>query len=90
MKLSILALAVQSALLVMYAMPAHAEDDEVAALTRPANFVEAGVGGVDHASQKFGEYNGMNKSDGNVIANFGIAGGDGYGSNEDEIGRAHV
>lgn len=86
MKLGALAFAVQGALAVLYAMPAHADDDEAAALKTPANFVEIGVANVSRSSAKFGEYSGLNKSGGELIGNFSIRGGDAYGE-EDGIRR---
>lgn len=83
MRVSLLALAVQGALLAMFAMPqvanaADAVEDEVATLKRPENYVEVGVGNVPQKSAKFGEYNGLNKSGASAIANFNIMGGDAY------------
>jgi MtrB/PioB family decaheme-associated outer membrane protein len=79
MATSVLAAAVQGALLAMCVLPAHAEDETVAALTTPDNFVEVGVASVDKQSAKFGEYSGLNKSDPSLIGNFSVRGGD-YGS----------
>ncbi|NOS96257.1 MAG: MtrB/PioB family decaheme-associated outer membrane protein [Methylotenera sp.] len=83
MKVRILALAVQSALFAMFAFPltTYAEDaanDEAAALKRPTNTVELGVTGVFDSSSKFGEYNGLKKSDPYGIGNFDIRGGNAY------------
>ena len=85
---STLTLAVQGALLVMFAMPplAFAEDDEVTALTHPTNSIEVGVGNTSADSAKFGEYNGLNKSGANLIGNFNIRGGDAY-SQEGSVNR---
>jgi len=88
----VLVLAVQSALAMMFAMPlmasaqtaaavqpaATAETDEVAALVRPTNSVEIGVGNVSDSSAKFGEYNGLNKAGGYGVGNFMVRGGDAY------------
>ena len=76
-----LALAVQGALVAMCAMPlaASAQDADTAALTQPTNYVEIGAENVSKDSAKFGQYNGLNKSDGYLIGNFGLKGGDGYG-----------
>jgi MtrB/PioB family decaheme-associated outer membrane protein len=63
----------------MYAVPALAEDDTVAALTTPDNSVEIGVAAPDKRSNKFGEYSGLNKNDPYAVGNFSIKGGD-YGS----------
>lgn len=84
MKVSALTCAVQGALAVMFAMPlvAHAEDagDEVAAMRRPVNTVEAGVNVTSDKSTKFGEYNGLKNKDGSFIGNFSLRGGDAYDS----------
>lgn len=79
MKLGTLALAVQGALLAMVAVPAYAEEDELAALKNPTNFVEIGAASVSKNSAKYGEYSGANKSGGILIGSFGVRGGDGYG-----------
>ena len=78
--ISTLTLAVQGALLVMFAMPmaARAQADDATALTQPTNFVEIGVENTSRDSAKFGEYNGLNKSGADLIGNFGLKGGDGY------------
>ncbi len=76
---SLLLLAVQGALIAMYALPAHADDEELAALKNPANFVEIGAENVSRSSAKFGEYTGENKSGGYLIGNFSVRGGDAYG-----------
>lgn len=78
MRVSLLALAVQGALLAMCAMPAHADDDEAAALKNPTNTVEIGASNTSQSSAKFGEYNGLNKSGAKAVANFSVRGGD-YG-----------
>jgi MtrB/PioB family decaheme-associated outer membrane protein len=77
---SALSLAVQAALITMFGMPANAlaDEAEVAALTHPVNTVEVGIGYTSDASAKFGEYNGLNKSQANLIGNFSIRGGDAY------------
>lgn len=81
MRVSLLALAVQGALLAMCAMPAHADDDEAAALKNPTNTLEIGATNTSQSSAKFGEYNGLNKSGGTVVGNFSVRGGDSYGDN---------
>jgi len=75
MRLSTLALAIMGALT---AMSARADDAEAAALKTPENFVEAGLIHVSDSSAKFGEYNGLNKSGGYLLGNFGVRGGDAY------------
>ena len=81
-KLSVLTLAIQGALGVMFAMPMvgfAAEDDSVAALTNPTNTLEVGLESTGTASAKFGEYNGLNKSSTTLIGNVNMRGGDAYG-----------
>jgi MtrB/PioB family decaheme-associated outer membrane protein len=79
MKVRALALAVEAVLIAMYAMPAHADDEPVANLKLPTNFVEIGAMNVSRDSAKFGEYTGLNKSGDYLIGNFGVRGGDAYG-----------
>ncbi len=79
-----LALAVQAALVATYAMPVHADDaandnDELKALVMPTNTIEIGGAHSFNQSQKFGEYNGMNKQGNYGIGNFSYRGGDAYG-----------
>ncbi len=83
MKKSMLALAVQGALLAMSTMPAHAEEPDVAALTTPDNYVEIGVSNLDKNANKFGEYSGLNKKGAELIGNFSVKGGAGYGDGSD-------
>ncbi len=59
-----------------------APDPAVLALTQPANKVEVGIGNVDKASAKFGEYNGLNKKGAFGVLNFDLRGG-AYGSDTD-------
>lgn len=80
MRVSVLALAVEGALLAMCAMPALAEETEAAALMTPTNFVELGALYDSEDSNKFGEYSGMTDKGGYLIGNFGVRGGDSYGS----------
>jgi len=79
-KAGVLALAVQGALAAMFALPllAQAADDGAAALKRPTNSVEIGVGNVSKDSAKFGEYNGLKDSGAYFIGNFDIRGGNAY------------
>jgi MtrB/PioB family decaheme-associated outer membrane protein len=79
MKLGVLTIAVQAALLAMYALPAHADDEQAASLKIPTNWVELGGIGVSDDSAKFGEYTGLNKSGGYFLGNFSLQGGDAYG-----------
>lgn len=84
MRLSVLGLAVQGALVALFAMPMVASaadavsEDEVAVIRRPTNFVEIGVMNTSDDSAKFGEYNGLNKSGVDLIGNFSLRGGDAY------------
>src|SRR5512135_1771296 len=83
MRVSVLSLAVQGALAMMFAVPMAASaadtlENEVAAIRRPTNFVEIGAENVTRDSAKFGEYNGLNKSGGELIGNFSLRGGDAY------------
>lgn len=83
MRISVLGLAVQGALAVMFALPVagHAADaaqTEAGVDRRPTNFIEIGAENVSTSSQKFGEYNGLNKSGGDLIGNFSVSGGDSY------------
>src|SRR3990167_6766179 len=80
MNVRMLALAVQSALVAMCAMPlaAQADDEATATLKRPDNFVEIGAMNVTHDSAKFGEYNGLDEEGVYAIGNFDIRGGDAY------------
>ncbi len=81
MNLSVLTLAVQGALGVMFVLPVlgYAADEEVDALINPTSSVEVGVENISAASAKFGEYNGLNKSGGKFIGNLDIRGGEAYG-----------
>ncbi len=79
MKLRALALAVQGALVALVATPAAAEEEDLAALKNPTNYVEIGAANVGRKSAKFGEYTGENKKGAELIGNFSLRGGDGYG-----------
>lgn len=79
MKLGVLTIAVQAALLALYAMPAHADDEQAAGLKIPANWIEVGGIGVSNDSYKFGEYTGLYKSGVYFLGNFSLSGGDAYG-----------
>jgi len=84
LQVSVLSLAVQSALAAMFTMPmmAMAADDEVSVLTRPTSSIEVGVANVSQKSAKFGEYNGLNDSGTVAIGNFNIGGGSAYDAYE--------
>ncbi len=79
LQVSLMALAVQSALLAMCITPAHADDEEVAALKNPTNTLEVGATNVSKASAKFGEYSGLNKAGVDVDLSLSLKGGDSYG-----------
>lgn len=83
MRSNILALAVQGALIAMFAMPlvthaADAADDETAALTQPTNSIEIGATNVSRDSAKFGEYNGLDENGLYGVANINLRGGNAY------------
>src|SRR5450830_780007 len=86
-----LTLAVQGALVVMFAMPpaAFAADEAVEALTQPINTVEIGVVTTPRDSAKFGQYNGLNKSESKLFGNFDVRGGAGY-KNETSLNRWEI
>lgn len=77
-KIGVMVAAVQGALLAMNAMPTHAEEPDVVALTTPDNTIEVGVIASDKNSNKFGEYTGLRKSNTEFLGNFSVRGGD-YG-----------
>ena len=79
------AVAVRAALIALAASGAAraAETSDLAReLTQPTNFFEIGIGYVSDSSFKFGEYNGLFRQGPFAIANFDIAGG-GYYDSED-------
>uniref|UniRef100_UPI002605EDEB MtrB/PioB family decaheme-associated outer membrane protein n=1 Tax=Oleiagrimonas sp. TaxID=2010330 RepID=UPI002605EDEB len=55
--------------------------DDVANLIKPTNYLEFGLGYVQHDSAQFGQYNGLGSSGPYLIGNFGLTGGDAYGQN---------
>jgi len=77
-RLSALSLAMISAVASMYA---YADDEEAAALMNPTSTVTVEEIYVSQGSQKFGEYNGLNKQGGYVNGNLNIRGGDAYKGN---------
>lgn len=79
-QLNALALAV---LATLGAMSAHADDDEAAALKKPANFMSLGVTNVNGQAVRFGEYNGLDKSVVTVNADVSVRDGTAYQHNED-------
>ncbi len=80
-KTSVLFLAIQSALAAMFALPALADEEDMAALVYPASYLDLGMGTVSSSSAKFGEYNGMNKNGGFMVGGFSVQGGNSYGDN---------
>jgi MtrB/PioB family decaheme-associated outer membrane protein len=80
----LVSLAVRGALVATIAAPpiAWAQDagnDDVTALTLPTNFLQVGGNDNSDASDKFGEYNGLNKKGATFLGDFSLAGGDAYG-----------
>jgi MtrB/PioB family decaheme-associated outer membrane protein len=68
------ALAAQAALLALASMPAWAEDAAVTDLTQPTSTIELGLGTVNKASAKFGEYNGLDRKGHFFLGGFDLAG----------------
>lgn len=81
-KVGVMALAVEGALVAMFATPVLADDQQAAALKAPTNFVEFGASNTSSGSAKFGEYTGLNKSGVYGIGNFSVRGGDAYGGSD--------
>lgn len=79
-QLKTLALAV---LAMLGTLSAHADEEEAAALKKPANFVSVGVTNVNGQAVRFGEYNGLDKSVITINADLGIRDGSAYRHNED-------
>jgi len=79
LKLSILSLAMTSVFTSMYV---YADDEEAAALKYPTSSVEVEEIYVSQGSQKFGEYNGLNKQGGYINGNINVRGGSAYKGNE--------
>lgn len=68
--------AVSAALAVMALWPAaYAADGEATVMSRPTNTVEIGTSSVDKASNKFGEYNGLDKKGSNLNGGLDVRGG---------------
>lgn len=78
-KVSAIALAVTS---MFITSSAFADDEEIKALTQPKSSVQVEVIGVDNASAKFGEYNGLNRQGAYANGGLDIKGGSGYTNNE--------
>jgi MtrB/PioB family decaheme-associated outer membrane protein len=84
MKVSILALAVQCALMATVALPlgAYADEDEADALKHPSNSVDFGALYSSQSSAKFGQYNGLNEEGFYGLGGFDVRGGKGYDSKD--------
>ncbi len=80
LKLSVLSLAMVGVVSSMYV---YADEEEAAALKYPTSSVEVEEIYVSQGSQKFGEYNGLNKQGGYLNGNINIRGGDAYKKNEE-------
>jgi len=78
-RLSVLGLAMVGTVASMYA---YADEEEAAALKYPTSSVEVEEIYVSAASQKFGEYNGLNRKGGYTNGNLNIRGGGAYKDNE--------
>jgi len=78
LKLRILSLAMIGVFSSMYA---YADEEEAAALMYPQSTVEVEAISVSQSSQKFGEYNGLNKQGVVPNGNLNIRGGDAYKDN---------
>lgn len=87
MKVSILALAVQCALMATFALPlgAYADEDEADALKHPGNSVDFGALYSSQNSAKFGEYNGLNEEGFYGLCGFDVRGGKGYDSKDSAL-----
>jgi MtrB/PioB family decaheme-associated outer membrane protein len=85
LSVKLITLAVQGSLAAMAVAPlaamAQEEEPDVASLTNPTNTVEVGIGATTKDSNKFGEYNGLNKKGAYGVGNVDIRGGDSYGEN---------
>src|SRR5450631_2179811 len=82
--MKLISLAVRGALVAAIAAPPitlaqDADIDEVKALTLPTNFIQVGGDYNSNGSDKFGEYNGLNKQGSTFLGDFSLAGGDAYG-----------
>jgi len=74
-------IAVHGALVALALAPAaYAADDALRAQTQGNNAVEIGIGNVDKASAKFGEFNGLNKDGSYLNGGFSLRGGGAYDS----------
>src|SRR5450631_3699515 len=83
--ITLVSLAVHGALMAAIAAPpiafAQAADtDDVKSLTLPTNFLQVGGEYNSDASDKFGEYNGLNKKGSTFIGDLRLVGGDAYGA----------
>ena len=78
LKLSILSVAMLG---ISGSMYAYADDEEAAALMNPTSSVTVEEIYVSQGSQKFGEYNGLNKQGGYINGNINVRGGGAYKKN---------
>lgn len=77
-----LTLALRAALATLAAasmLPAAMADDAVQALTQPTNTIDIGGIYVQHASDLFGQYNGLENSGASLLGDFSLRGGNAYG-----------
>jgi MtrB/PioB family decaheme-associated outer membrane protein len=82
LRLAPLTLAVRStlaSLAILALAPAARADDGLSALISPTNYLEFGGTYVEHASDAFGQYNGLNQNGGSLIGDVGLSGGNAYG-----------
>jgi len=87
MKVSVLAIAMQCALMATFALPlaAHADADEADALKHPSNSVDFGALYSSQNSAKFGEYNGLEGDGFYGLGGFDVRGGKGYDSKDSAL-----
>jgi len=85
MKVRVLALAVQCALLTIIALPMEAYADEADDLKHPSNTVDFGALYASQSSAKFGEYNGLNEEGFYGLGAFDVRGGKGYDSKDSAL-----
>ncbi len=85
MKVSVLSLAVQCALIAAVALPLGAHADEADALKHPTNSVDFGALYSSQNSAKFGEYNGLNEQGFYGLGGFDVRGGKGYDSKDSAL-----
>lgn len=57
----------------------NGDEDDVAQLIKPTNYLEFGLGYTQHESAQFGQYNGLGRSGGYLVGNLLWQGGNAYG-----------